>query len=86
MGKQGTILFLRCTLISSANIYTFFSECDFGTYGDMCNETCGKCRDQTKCHHSNGTCLFGCSAGYDGALCKTCMGAQYVLKQIPSLF
>ena len=47
------------------------SECDLGTYGDKCNETCGNCQDQTKCHHSNGTCLTGCSAGYDGALCKT---------------
>ena len=47
------------------------SECDLGTYGDMCNEKCGNCQDQTKCHHSNGTCLTGCNDGFQGALCKT---------------
>ena len=47
------------------------SECDLGTYGDMCNEKCGNCQDQTKCHHSNGTCLSGCNYGFQGALCKT---------------
>ena len=47
------------------------SECDLGTYGDKCNEKCGNCLDLNECHHSNGTCLTGCSAGYHDALCKT---------------
>ena len=47
------------------------SECDLGTYGDKCNETCGNCEDLSECHHGNGTCLTGCKAGYHGTLCKT---------------
>ena len=47
------------------------SECDLGTYGDNCNETCGNCLDPTECHHSNGTCLSGCNDGFQGALYKT---------------
>ena len=47
------------------------SECDLGTYGDMCNEKCGNCKDQSECHYSNGTCLTGCNDGFQGALCKT---------------
>ena len=63
--------------ISNISFCLFFifklwlSECDIGTYGDNCNETCGNCKDQSECHHSNGTCLTGCNDGFQGALCKT---------------
>ena len=63
-----------CSLLQKLiyeNEIVCLSECDLGTYGDKCNETCGNCLDLNECHHSNGTCLTGCKAGYDGALCKT---------------
>lgn len=46
-------------------------ECDRGTYGNVCNEPCGHCRDINQCSNFNGTCLNGCDAGFKGDLCKT---------------
>lgn len=46
-------------------------ECDVGSYGYDCNETCGHCRDVSQCSNINGTCLTGCDAGYQGDTCKT---------------
>lgn len=45
--------------------------CDKGFYGVDCNEKCGSCHDVSQCFHINGTCLTGCSAGYQGEFCKT---------------
>ena len=57
------------------NIETFLVmlllDCDPGRYGYRCNDTCGHCRDQNKCFHTNGSCLTGCDTGYYGDLCKT---------------
>lgn len=47
------------------------ADCEIGTYGVDCKESCGHCRDLTKCSYTNGTCFTGCIAGYQGALCKT---------------
>lgn len=46
-------------------------ECGRGSFGVSCNETCGHCRDVNQCLHTNGTCLTGCIAGFEGNLCKT---------------
>lgn len=45
-------------------------DCNRGSYGIACREICGQCRDVNHCLHINGTCLTGCSAGYQGTLCK----------------
>lgn len=45
--------------------------CENETYGQECNYTCGQCRDNKNCYHTNGTCLSGCDPGYFGDLCKT---------------
>lgn len=47
-------------------------DCDIGTYGNECNNTCGHCINEDDCFYTNGTCLNGCDSGYLGALCKTC--------------
>ena len=49
-----------------------FTECDIGTFGLHCNEICGQCQDVNDCLQTNGTCLSGCSSGYQGDKCKTC--------------
>ena len=45
--------------------------CETGKYGPQCQKTCGYCLDQSECFHTNGTCLTGCLAGYQGVLCAT---------------
>lgn len=45
--------------------------CADGKYGNECKEECGHCRDVKQCVHSNGSCLTGCSDGFQGELCKT---------------
>lgn len=45
-------------------------ECDKGMYGNGCNGTCGHCLEVNQCSNVNGTCLSGCSAGYQGELCN----------------
>lgn len=45
-------------------------ECDRGSYGIGCNETCGQCRDVSQCSNVNGSCLTGCGAGFIGDLCE----------------
>ena len=46
------------------------SECTAGKYGLHCEMDCGKCSNTSKCFHVNGTCLSGCSAGFQGHTCK----------------
>lgn len=48
-------------------------DCERGWYGVNCNETCGHCRDMDQCSNTNGTCLTGCDAGFQGELCNTSM-------------
>ena len=45
--------------------------CENGTFGIDCNQTCGKCLENSVCNRVNGTCGRGCDAGYIGDLCKT---------------
>ena len=45
------------------------TECDNGTFGQDCLESCGSCFGEKQCHHTNGTCLNGCNAGYQGLNC-----------------
>ena len=44
-------------------------ECDDGTYGMECAETCGKCVGNEPCDPVNGTCPKGCGPGYKGSIC-----------------
>nr|XP_022308872.1 uncharacterized protein LOC111114722 isoform X2 [Crassostrea virginica] len=46
-------------------------ECQEGKYGQGCNSTCGHCKDEDHCYHTNGTCLNGCELAYHGFLCHT---------------
>ncbi|XP_065922936.1 scavenger receptor class F member 2-like [Magallana gigas] len=53
-------------------------ECDKGSHGIGCNETCGQCRDVNQCSNINGTCLTGCEVGFKGNVCKTgCDSGSY---------
>lgn len=45
------------------------TECDNGTFGQDCLESCGRCVGEKQCHHTNGTCLNGCNVGYQGLNC-----------------
>ena len=47
------------------------TECNPGTYGENCKESCGYCKDRQACDITNGTCPTGCQAGYGGDICKT---------------
>lgn len=49
----------------------YFKACDINFYGIRCTEQCGHCSDGNLCDHINGTCATGCSAGYQGDLCKS---------------
>lgn len=51
--------------------FSYSKACDKGFYGADCSETCGRCRNESQCFHTNGTCLTGCDAGYEGDVCKT---------------
>lgn len=49
----------------------YFKACYINFYGIRCTEKCGHCSDGNLCDHINGTCATGCSAGYQGDLCKS---------------
>ena len=51
----------------------FFIACYFGTYGEGCNHTCGRCVGNVTCNHVNGTCVDGCEDGFMGSRCNTRM-------------
>ena len=51
-------------------LFFIVQECDKGSYGIGCNETCGHCRDFNQCSKVNGSCLTGCDAGYAGDFSK----------------
>lgn len=55
--------------LSFSYLSTSIKECDNGTYGKDCTNKCGNCQQQP-CHHTNGTCLSGCSPSYKGETCK----------------
>ena len=43
-------------------------ECEYGTYGDECKETCGHCYGNVTCDKTWGNCQK-CSSGYTGNQC-----------------
>lgn len=61
---------MRDTTVTHICVFNI-EECDRGSYGVECNETCGHCCDVSQCSNVNGTCLTGCDAGFEGDLCKT---------------
>ena len=46
-------------------------ECDVGSYGFNCNNSCGNCLDNTTCEKIKGKCLNGCEPGWRGDVCLT---------------
>lgn len=50
--------------------YNFFliEECNDGTYGKNCNNTCGHC--DPPCDKITGKCPHGCKPGYEGVFCN----------------
>lgn len=65
----------KALLINKSKIMYFcrfyLKACDISFYGVRCTEKCGHCSDGNLCDHINGTCATGCSAGYQGDLCKS---------------
>lgn len=47
----------------------FWIACDKGSYGNDCKKTCGQCRETDQCRITDGRCLTGCDAGYQGDFC-----------------
>ncbi|KAK3594319.1 hypothetical protein CHS0354_028699 [Potamilus streckersoni] len=46
-------------------------ECQKGTFGDVCNETCGNCLNGSlSCNSITGQCIDGCERGWSGITCK----------------
>lgn len=62
--------------------YTLYIDCGRGWYGINCNETCGHCRDLDQCSKTNGTCLTGCDAGFQGELCNISMLIFYIANKV----
>ena len=62
--EKGTSLF-----ILMFNLLCFFTECDNGTFGKDCTESCGNCVEEGQCHFVNGTCMNGCVPGFSGSFC-----------------
>lgn len=48
---------------------TIHLACTGGMYGSNCSVICGNCFESQQCHHINGTCMNGCSRGYQGVHC-----------------
>ena len=47
------------------------TDCETGSYGKNCEETCGYCKDRRPCDIVNGNCTNGCEAWYTSNICKT---------------
>lgn len=73
-------------MISFKYIFFLSPACDQGSYGDNCSDICGHCRDINKCSNSNGKCLTGCDAGFQGELCKTREFMSYVFMRCDQTF
>lgn len=50
--------------------FKLISDCNLGSFGADCNETCGHCRNLNQCSNVDGKCLTGCKAGYEGEICR----------------
>ena len=64
-------------MVSDDNFLFYMSECNNGSYGLSCNQTCGYCMQSSECHHITGECSDYCQAGYQGTMCDT--GSIYFL-------
>lgn len=65
---------MHCTNNITITIFIYLvtvEECDKGSYGIECTETCGHCHDVKQCSNVNGYCLTGCDDGYEGDFCKS---------------
>ena len=51
------------------NLFCIVTECDNGTFGKDCTESCGNCVKDGQCHFVNGTCMNGCVPGFSGPFC-----------------
>ncbi|KAI0233427.1 hypothetical protein LSAT2_016312 [Lamellibrachia satsuma] len=49
-------------------------DCDDGNYGINCNESCGHCKEQSKCSITNENCPSGCEPWYILDTCKNYIG------------
>jgi hypothetical protein len=49
-------------MLQSGNL---LSACRFGSFGAECRKTCS-----TTCKNTNGFCIGGCEAGYQGDMCE----------------
>ncbi|KAI0240259.1 hypothetical protein LSAT2_009049 [Lamellibrachia satsuma] len=47
------------------------NDCDDGSYGINCNDSCGHCKDQSKCSVTMGSCPNGCETWYISDVCNT---------------
>ncbi|KAK3705413.1 hypothetical protein RRG08_033992 [Elysia crispata] len=82
-GNGDLCFFLRTTLIGAFGrdlctmrkqvICEFPPVCENNTYGPNCSETCSPyCGGgNSSCDRINGSCVFGCIDGYQGALCDS---------------
>lgn len=57
--------------------FFFILACDGNSYGANCSLQCGKCMNNTQCHHAFGNCMGGCASGFNGTKCDT--GIVYVV-------
>ena len=63
-------IIIYCLSKSKEYVFLHNLECDPGTFGEHCNESCGHCLNNASCNHVDGMCLTGCAAGYQRNLCK----------------
>ena len=49
----------------------YFLECPVGSFGQDCQEKCGKCKSGITCNITTGVCHDGCEDGYEGEYCTT---------------
>ena len=76
MQKSYYYMFRTLTVLCWLFTYT---ECDIGTFGRGCREICVQCKENTTCHHINGTCMEGCNPGFIGLQCD--QGTFFWLKK-----
>jgi hypothetical protein len=54
-------------MLQSGNL---LSACRSGWFGAECRETCSTTCKNSACTHTNGSCIGGCKAGYQGNMCE----------------
>lgn len=46
------------------------SKCEGRRYGNICNVSCGRCKNGDGCDKLNGTCFHGCERNHQQSKCK----------------